>query len=340
MNAKTVFVVGAGASREFDLPLGTDLKKQISDVLKYRIEHGQIRQIDETIYHAYLATTNNNDINPYLKAARKVSNALPLSISIDNFLDAHSLDKDVELCGKLAIAKCILAAEQKSTIYVGEQRGHGINFSEVKDNWLNSFFKLVTGNCRIDNLKDRFSKIVFVVFNYDRCIEHYLYHALQTYYAIDKEKASELVSAIEIYHPYGTVGKLRWQDPALGNAYGDEVTPRDLIRIASGLKTFTEGVDSAEIANLRRDMLLAQKIVFLGFAYHKQNLELLFDAPKSVPQRAIGIYGTTLGVSPSDVQLIESELNGFRGGTARFAPSNSTCVDLFSDYWRSLSLAR
>jgi hypothetical protein len=37
---KTLFIVGAGASREFGLPTGAELKAQIAHLLDIRYEHG------------------------------------------------------------------------------------------------------------------------------------------------------------------------------------------------------------------------------------------------------------------------------------------------------------
>lgn len=47
---------------------------------------------------------------------------MPQSISIDNFIDSHKGDKEIELCGKLAIVRAVLEAEAKSDAFVATVR--------------------------------------------------------------------------------------------------------------------------------------------------------------------------------------------------------------------------
>jgi hypothetical protein len=291
-------------------------------------------------YFQLASQENGRDINPYLKAARCITNNMPQAISIDNFIDAHYGDTHVEMCGKLAIAKCIRQAERNSPLYVDRANEESISFSNVQKSWLNSFVKLLTENCRVEDLESRLSTIAFVIFNYDRCVEHYLYHALHSYYSISWERAAELVGRIDIYHPYGTVGALRWQEPAQGAEFGEIPEAHQLIKIANNLKTFTESTVqySGDMFALREHLANASRLVFLGFAYHRQNLQLLFPATLN-RRRPVSIYGTAKGVSPSDVTLISRELGGLMRHT-EINLENFNCVGLFGEFWRSLSLVQ
>jgi hypothetical protein len=344
MNAKTVFVVGAGASKEYGFPLGGDLIDQIAVKLDFKMDDfHMISKIDSTIHNAYpaLAMENyrNNDINPYLRAAKTIVGAMPQSISIDNFIDTHRGNKDIEMCGKLGIALCILNAEAKSSLRVGRVDGDKLDFKKLKQTWITSFFKLLSENCQIDDIKERLSKVAFIVFNYDRCIEHYLYYALQSYYAITPKQAAELVNTIEIYHPYGSLGKLRWQDRNGGVSFGEDVASHDLVRIIGRLKTFTEEMESVEIGILRKQLAEASKIIFLGFAYHQQNLDLLLGN-EGGEYRPLRMYGTAFGISDSDLSIIQGVLNGYVGGADNSCLKKVLCNDLFSEFWRTFSLAR
>jgi hypothetical protein len=340
--SKTVFIVGAGASYEFGLPLGSELLTQIANVLHYKVKGGQLAEVDDTMEQAYSQLTRevngSRDITPYLDAARRITNNMPQAISIDNFIDAHYGDKHLEMCGKLAIAKCIRQAERNSPLYVQDERQGTIHFGGVPNTWLNRFVKLLTENCRLDDLESRLSTIAFVIFNYDRCVEHYLYHALHSYYPISWERAAALVGCIEIFHPYGTVGALRWQEPAQGTEFGYVPEAHHLIKIANELKTFTESTahDSDNIKTLREHLANAKRLVFLGFAYHPQNLRLLFPAALA-RTHPVRIYGTAKAISASDTALISKEL----GDLMSFSEMNLEpvkCVELFGEFWRSLSL--
>ena len=63
----------------------------------------------------------------------------------------------------------------------------------LKKSWFTSFWKLLTENCEAKDLEQRLNKIAFVIFNYDRCIEHCLYWSLQNSYRIDAQAAAQLL---------------------------------------------------------------------------------------------------------------------------------------------------
>jgi hypothetical protein len=96
--------------------------------------------------------------------------------------------------------------------------------------------------------------LTFVVFNYDRVLEQYLFHAIQNYFHLDKHEAATLVNAIEIANP----GKAR-------------------LSLAREIRTFNEGTDpaSSDINAIRSSIGCASRLVFLGFAFHRMNMELL-----------------------------------------------------------------
>ena len=123
-NPRLVLVVGAGASNEVKLPLGSDLKTQIANYLNIKFEHGfTLVSGDESIvealrFRARATDDGRGDINPYLSECRKIASAMPQAASIDNFLDAHSKNEIMIYCGKLAIARAILSAEKASSLSV------------------------------------------------------------------------------------------------------------------------------------------------------------------------------------------------------------------------------
>jgi hypothetical protein len=118
MTKNTVFVIGAGASKEANLPTGYELKSKISKLLDIRFSHGyQQTSGDYVITDALRRLVLNSDgrsgdINPYLHEAWHIRDALPQAISIDNFIDAHRDNDKIALCGKLAIVRSILDAEK------------------------------------------------------------------------------------------------------------------------------------------------------------------------------------------------------------------------------------
>jgi len=257
---KTLIVLGAGASQEVGMPTGKQLRAHIASMLDSRFEYG-LRQIsgDDLIYeairrHAASGESLAADPNRYREAGIRISEAMPQAISIDNFIESHSGDKLIELCGKLGIAQAILNAESNSRLWFNEPNGvTKPNYSMIESTWFTSFMQLLTESCRRDDLKKRLESITFINFNYDRCLEHFLYHGLQTYYSLPTTVAAELVSGVHIYHPYGSVGLLPWMSRDGAVAFGGRLDSTRLLQQAKLIKTFTEGTDeeSSDIQVIR-----------------------------------------------------------------------------------------
>lgn len=309
-----VFVIGAGASKEFNLPLGVELLDEIEKVTKCNNRMPTMQ--DHLVYYAAcgMRTTDPNlyDIQNLVSAAEKINKAIPLVNSIDNYIDNHRGDKCIEVMGKFAIARCILKAEKESNLFFNTKSLQRIVFSKCIDNWLNKLFKILTQNCTYEELKARFSKVSFIIFNYDRCIEFYFFHALQAAYHISKEQAYEVISHLNIYHAYGQVGELPYiNNNAQSVDYGKEVEPEKLRELALKLKTFTEGVDTndGQIQDIRLKYANADKVFFLGFGFHKLNLDLLKPTGSNQKMIKAKYFGTAYKISRPNIEAIKSELN-------------------------------
>jgi len=345
-----VLIVGAGASKEVNLPVGAELRTRIAGALNIRYEDGFRRSsgdgaIDEAFrVLARESGQNSPDVNPYLHSSWRIRDAMPQAISIDNFIDSHKHDGRIAICGKLAIARCILLAEAESALFVNRQnRNPQIDFSGVENTWFNAFFQLLTENCQESEIDQRLSQVAIVSFNYDRCIAHYLHGALQNYYGITSERAGQALSNLRIFHPYGSVGQLPWQNQRDGVEYGSNVGGEKLARVSEGIRTFTEGIDPdhSNIVEIRRTLEHAKKVAFLGFAFHRLNLRLLFPGladGQQVLNRST--YATGHGISNADGEEIRNELSAL-GAIFRdrfYFRNDLTCAKLFREFWRSLSL--
>ncbi len=339
-----VLVVGAGASNEVNLPVGSELKKQIAKVLDIQYDHFQQKSGDVIINDSFRNLATDHDINPYLGAAWRVRDAMPQAISIDNFIDSHQSDEKITICGKLAIARCILSAEYKSLLKIDRRNIYNKpDFSVLEPTWFNAFFQLLTENCQRENLPQRLSRVAIISFNYDRCIEHFLFWSFQNYYGMTDKEASDVLTHLEIHHPYGMVGKLPWQQGVHERfEFGDTPSFQQLLSLAGELRTFTEGIDptKSDISAIQTAFSTAKRIVFLGFAFHRQNIELLFpDRGNGERMRSCCVYATAHGISSADIEVIKEELINRAGLHLPMAIRNDLkCAQLFSEFWRSLSL--
>ncbi len=343
MPRNTVYVVGAGASYELGLPVGNTLKEHIAQILYMRFENGSFQDGNYDLYNAIKRHTSydSNKINEYLKECRHISNNMPLAISIDNFIDSERGNDKLAICGKLAIVNAILEAERNSKIFFARYQGtEKIDFSILENSWLLPFFRTLTENCRADDLKDRFRSITLVIFNYDRCIEHFLINALISYYRLQEKEAAEIISNLKIIHPYGTVGSLPWQLDASSTSmvYGGELESHQLFDYAQRIRTFTEGAHSEYMEQLRRSMKFTERLVFLGFAFHRLNMRLLMGASedKYANPLKIDCYATAFETSQNDQESIRSSINYLYKGEIKINIENTTCAKLFRDNSRSL----
>ncbi len=281
MDKNTVFIIGAGASSEAGLPTGAGLKEII--IPKLDLTNGNHKKItyDLNILKALEKHCKDSgvDINNYGAKAIHISEALPLAISIDNFIDAHKGNPEVELCAKLAIVQSILEAEKSSLLnYNIEIRENDIDYSKLEKTWYLYFFQLLTENSEFDQLEIRFQSITLIIFNYDRCIEHFMIHAIKRYYNVSIEEARDTTNKIKIYHPYGKVGALLNIDSEHYIKFGDTtINSEQLLLLTNKIKTFTESTDKEPeyLEKIHTSMRNAERLIFLGFGYHELNMRLL-----------------------------------------------------------------
>ena len=343
LTPKTVFIVGAGASHEVNMPISSELKNLIAKALDIKYEFG-FRMISGDHRIAEALSIVAKDINPYLKAGWRIRNAMPQAISIDNFIDSHSGDEHIELIGKLAIVRLILEAESKSALFIefpSDQKR--LNFDRLEKTWLHGFTQILFDGCSCSGLEQRLNSIALIIFNYDRCVEHYLYHAIQNYYEMPFSDVATLLQKLKIYHPYGTVGSLPWLSTNNAIEFGATPSAKRLLDLAGQIKTFTEGTDesSSDVNSIRSIMKTSSKLAFLGFAFHRMNIELLL--PNSMANNrgaAQHIFATALDMSRSSTDFIESDLRNRGIGADMQLRRDLRCNQLIPEYWHNMSFPR
>jgi hypothetical protein len=346
MNKSLVFVLGAGSSHEVNLPVGEGLKNQISKVLTQLSTTFPISYVCQAFLELKkeeFPSKTNEHLHDFNKAARRIKNAMPQAISIDNFIESHRHEHDIKICAKLAIAQCILAAEKDSLLYISREKiENKIDFRKIEHTWFNSVFQLITESCSFNEIKERLSRIAFINFNYDRCIDHYLFEALENFYSEPKDSVSEAMKELKILHAYGSVGELPWQPSTECINFGADFGAKELIDASKRIRTFTEGTDSnsSDIQEIRQVIQQAERLVFLGFAFHPLNLSLLSEKSNRPSRRPI--FATALNISDSDVTQITRDLSrhGLTSESdAEIAIRNDlNCAKLFKEYGRSIRL--
>jgi hypothetical protein len=303
---RTVFVVGAGASHEFGLPVGTTLQDQISHQTKLNVQNSSISAfshngafVDSLPAAVGLQRYTAHD---RLRLARKslhISAGVKHAASIDNYLHAQRSDAELVAIGKLAIATCILRAEQDSSLAYS---ANGVGFkgrqssalkTEPHNSWLGLLVKALSAGRNFTAFCKALETITFVCFNYDRCIERYFHVAVSLIYPDIEFNISELENALNIIHPYGSLGVLAHEQGVHGT-FGKIADSNFLILAAQGIRTFTEGMESDVRVRIGNAFSGAKSAIFLGYGFISVNDRFLFDES---PFEIRTVLGTSYGIS-------------------------------------------
>jgi hypothetical protein len=342
IRTKTVFVIGAGAGFDIGMPLGDALSTLIASKLNIKFALGGTKQEsgDEEIMQALkvIASAQKEDPNDYRAAGCNVASGIGFTKSIDSYLNAHSGNEKVKVCAKLAIAQTILEHERSSALHL-PSHVRPPDFARrvvMLKSWLQPFMFLLSDRIKRDESLDTiFNNIKIINFNYDRCIEHFLWIALQQLFLIDEQRATSLLQTLPIIHPYGTVGELPWQG-GLRMAFGERPEPPRLIDASNRIRTFNEQIAEQEtLTKMAEWMSEAERAIYLGFHFHDQNVEILRTVE---PARGgmVHVYATAFARSASDVRIIDQQIRhglAARGGSWNiFVEKDVDCVGLFREY--------
>jgi len=294
----TLFVIGAGASYELDLPLGGELLFRVAKSLDRRKS-----DFLTDFFNGY--AMENSDRAKFSDAAALLANTLPSSAfkSIDDGLNWFWDDHRAITIGKIGIAHELLKAERESVLLLGD--GSPAPLEAAEKSWLPNFFQTLIAGARRENAVSHLTSNVKIVnFNYDRTIEEYLWRALQERAALTSEIATEIVNKLEIIRPYGKLGELRGNS-ASSISYG-QPDGYDLIEVSKGILTLAEQRHDDVATKIKDASTWARVVIFLGSAFHKQNMEVLM--PHKSSRRHI--FATTHGMSDYNKDSLEIMLRG------------------------------
>jgi hypothetical protein len=261
--AKTVFVVGAGASKPYGLPTGGDLR--------------------DIICHDALAPDpglQSLGVDP--KGFRKFQDTLLHSgrSSVDAFLGSRPDHMEI---GKLAIALALLPLEVPSRLFrfwIKNRRSevHPTATEQGCGHWYELLFNMLTGDRTFAELD--LARVGVVTFNYDRSFEEYLFVSLLNSYGRSREETAARFGEMPFVHVHGSLGRLPWQPEdkakpavpygAAGDVPGHVSAARDSIIVLHEADQ-----NSLEFERARRLIAAAQQVYFLGFGFHRTNLERL-----------------------------------------------------------------
>ena len=285
ISQRTVFVLGAGASKDYGFPTGDTFRKDIISTLRTP-PSGLI-----------------NEIVPRIPFAKHLGDMLDNSNlpSIDAFLEGADLkDEAIKMCKKCIVH--IIGTREPASLPL------------MNSGWYTTLWhKMYMGtNANPDKLQQ--NQVSFITFNYDRSLENFFERSIRATVR-DEIKAEEILNHINIIHIYGQIGRLPWQNRFKGELpvfeYGEHMDWSTADTLSSGIKVMHEGEEVKENFKQAREWLArAEKICFLGFGYHYDNLERLSQYPRSRSQKIMGTYyKPALQVPPG---IGDAAANGFK----------------------------
>lgn len=248
----TLFVLGAGASYPYGLPLGSELRTLICDAERGNSPAATAVAQDGVFTHA--------DIRD---VARRFSRSGVRSI--DDFLARQLHLADV---GKALIAAILCSKEDPDKIFSERNQDH----------WYRLLWNvLIDGTMEGRDLTR--NNVRFITFNYDRSLEFFLHEATKGAYGLNDTAAYGYWSRMQIMHVYGSVGEFNFSDGESINRtrpYSTEIRPRELGAAAAGINIIPEGRDDAVVFRTARKWFdWAEHVYILGFGFDTLNCERL-----------------------------------------------------------------
>jgi hypothetical protein len=255
----TTFVIGAGASKPYGLPLGYDLLLGARNLTP-----------DSPLYQALIdgpdVSVRIQKLNSFREAARQYPGR-----SIDALLEDQHDHREIGhevIAGLMNIA--ISRARAKAAAY-------SVN---AEEDWISYLVDKMRGGARGKAAHFcEMNAVQFVTFNFDSVLEERLRAAVRGLYG-----TTEGLVLPPIIHVHGTLP--------------DFSLVRAEIRFAAKeIRVIQDELDPAAVASAREALQWAEVICFLGFSYHPDNLQTLnvpgiFRRSTTMPQ----VFGSALDV--------------------------------------------
>lgn len=270
-----VLVLGAGASRPYGFPDGNEL------VHEALYPSGGVYAITNWLYQNGFTEAELTAFRTELEAS--------LIPSIDAFLETRT---EYEKLGKTIIAYLLMHRENPENLFRLERN------PEKVETWYGTLFRLMyTPNKKLF----RKNQLSIITYNYDRSLEYCLLRVLEATYGIKRDESLELLQQhIPIIHLHGWLGELHGEGEDV-REYESDLSPKNLEIAVRNIK-IVHDVDPSEsqFEKVYEVLQGATNVVFLGFGYHRKNVERL-HLHESCPNAKL--WGTCKGFTEGEKGL-------------------------------------
>jgi hypothetical protein len=180
---KAVVILGAGASAEFGMPLGSTLISNIGLALV-----GPDGQPNPVLLQRMMQYLGPDRTTTLLQLAPRLTRILPQFASMDEALHFLSSEPDIVELGKIAIAHEIMDAENRSHLYHAVHHDYGPSIQECDRSWVNKFLQMLLSGSTLAEITEPFANVKFIDFNYDRVLPQFFYWALRRNFQVPPNK--------------------------------------------------------------------------------------------------------------------------------------------------------
>lgn len=282
--AKTIFILGAGASVPYGFPSGESLIRLIIEQLSHLIDPGN-RQRDP------LARLMQENGEIKVQHCDEFQQALIRSgaYSIDAFLERRP---EFRQLGKTIIAFILLNAEYYCFT-------NNILFQPIQpqEHWYRYFFNEIKDHTQF--------KFKIYTFNYERSLEYFLIESYRNFFKYSDDIIFDRIQAMSITHLHGSLGSL----DSLNSLSKINNKKTHIINNYSQLEEISERIEiiyevgGSKLEGLQDDILYASNIVFIGFGFDKMNMRNIglkkMEFTKGSDKK---FYASTYGLSSNEVQ--------------------------------------
>lgn len=315
---KTVYVVGAGASTEFgSMPIGKGLAEKIQSRIGYELRRGLSAMPDPSIIGALARRGYTAE---HSRALQRIEDGIVTRDSIDDFVNEWCDQPGLPDVARFCIAYAILDAENNTRLGVPvDDPSVPGRLQELRGTWIDWVVRHTARSIPRRRLPEALVDTHFITFNYDRCIEYYLFLYLRRAIGMQDMEARQALQAITIEHVYGAAGVL----PQLGGWVPFGSLDSDTLSLAaSPIRTYCETIDTERGRRIRSLVDEADRLVFLGCAFHNQNLDVLFGPGGGTSAE---VFATTHGLRPRAEATVRE---WFRSAGAEYTALHDTASGL------------
>jgi hypothetical protein len=304
ISTRTTFIIGAGASERYGLPLGFDL-------LRSARELSPASPLVQLLYTKF----GIDEVSEFIADL----NSSPVR-SLDKFLqDRSNRPRFVEI-GKYIIAGLMGLALNRA----GERPN--------AEDWIEEVLhRMAEGVSSLREFEQRNTGIQFVTFNFEMNIEDRVRANLKRRYPHEDGINDVAERTCPVHHVHG-----RLLSPPKGEMWSDLRGPTPswiqwLDESAAAIRIVHDAdVDHYLLSKACGAVTNAKVIVYLGLHYHPENLERLCISGTQNPTLGQSVFGSAYKLSPGECDWVREHVAGIRLGD----PAD-TCLDVLNRFnWR------